>query len=83
MKISFNYSTGASSRRKASENILGVFRKTVSDLLSLNEKIDQDVELQEQILEKAMNEKVELLNLRHENEVVISRFKDLLNSDEV
>lgn len=83
MKVTFNYGTGASSRRKVYENILGVFRKTVSDLSSLNEKIDQDVKLQEQILKKAMNEKGELLNLRHENEVVISRFKDLLNPDEL
>jgi len=74
-------STGSASRRKASENATSIFRKTVADLSKINHDVIKDMEVQEEIIAKAVLEKDELEQVYLENNRLISNIERVLNVD--
>lgn len=68
------------SLRKKSENALGVFKKTVSDLALANSEIVAEQQKKQQRIDVLVNEVKELHDIKSENEVFISRINTLLGA---
>lgn len=71
--------TTVSTIEKRSNNILGIFQKTILDLSEINAQINEQTELKKQEIEKLTAETEYLSKIMDKHEKVITKISDLLS----
>lgn len=65
--------------QKKSDNAISVFRKTVSDLTSVNDQIDDEIFARQAQINKLRDEKDDLIAISDENERFIDKITEFLS----
>lgn len=65
--------------QKKSDNAISVFRKTVSDLTSVNDQIDDEIFARQAQINKLRDEKDDLIAINDENERFIDKITEFLS----